>query len=108
MTGVDVMDLPINNVVLLNAFGGKTRRIRKQVYLEFTLGSDIFEQIFLVCPQLVSDGILGSDFAIEIKIIMDFDNRCVRYLRGNEVKCVEFSNQVVEESLLAKFSIVKS
>lgn len=95
-TGMDVMNLPINNVVLLNAFGGKTSRIKKQVYLEFTMGSGVFEHIFLVSPQLVSDGILGSDFAIENKIIMDFDNKCIRYLRGNEIKSVEFSNQVLE------------
>jgi hypothetical protein len=56
--GIKYRELPVQNVVLRNAFGGRTRRIRKQAYLEFKLREDAFEHIFFIYPQLESCGIL--------------------------------------------------
>jgi hypothetical protein len=56
--GIKSMELPVQNVVLRNAFGGRTRRIRKQAYLEIKLREDTFEHIFFISPQLESCGIL--------------------------------------------------
>jgi hypothetical protein len=42
--GVEILVLPIQNVVLISAFGSKTKRIKNQAFLEFKLGEDVFEQ----------------------------------------------------------------
>jgi hypothetical protein len=36
--GVPILELSLQNVVLVIAFGNRTRRIRKQAYLEFKIG----------------------------------------------------------------------
>jgi hypothetical protein len=50
--GINSMELPAQKVVLRKAFGGRSRRVRKQAYLEFKLGEDAFEHVFFISPQL--------------------------------------------------------
>jgi hypothetical protein len=87
-SGMEALSLPVQNVLLVNAFGQKTKRIRKQVFLEFRMGEDIFEQVFLIFPQLGSDVILGSDFCVQNKIVIDFHDRCIRYERDGRSRRV--------------------
>jgi hypothetical protein len=53
--GVEILVLLLQNLVIINAFGTKSKRVRNQVFLEFKLGEDVFEHVFLVSPQLASD-----------------------------------------------------
>jgi hypothetical protein len=89
--GVRTIELAVQGAVLLKALGGRTRRIKKQAYLEFRLGEDLFGYVFLICPELVSNGYLGSDFAVENRLIFDFDVKCIRYMREGDVSGVQFS-----------------
>lgn len=63
--------------VLLSEFGNKTTRIRKQVLLSFEINGDEFENIFLVCSQLISGVILGSDFLFDYGLAVDVEKRCL-------------------------------
>lgn len=77
--GVSTLSLPVANTVLVTAFGNKTRRIKDQIYVEFSIGGDSFESVFLVSPQLTSSVILGCDYANEYGIVLDFKRKCFRY-----------------------------
>jgi hypothetical protein len=70
--GMSIPELPLENVALISAFGTKTRRIKKQSLLEFCIGEDKFECVFLVSPQLINPVILGASFASEYGISIDF------------------------------------
>jgi hypothetical protein len=45
MSGVEVPVLPLESVVLVTAFGRRSRKIRNQALVEFTMGRDIFEGV---------------------------------------------------------------
>jgi hypothetical protein len=86
--GVSVPTLPLDNVALVTAFGRLTKRIRKQGLLEFFVGEDRFETIFLISPQLINSAILGSSLARQYGITIDFMTKCFHYekdgsMRGN-------------------------
>jgi hypothetical protein len=84
--GVQVPVLPVENVVLVTAFGKKSRRIRQQVLVEFTMGSDAFEGVFMVSPQLRNDAIIGCHFLQDYGICIDFSRGVVSYVRNDIVK----------------------
>jgi hypothetical protein len=72
-------EIGINNAVLITAFGNRTKRLTKQVYLEFAIEQDVFENVFLVSPQLIGSVINGCDFARDCGLIIDFSNECITY-----------------------------
>jgi transposase InsO family protein len=79
-TGLQILTLPLENVALVTAFGNRTRRIKFQAFLEFCIGEDRFECVFLISPQLTgSEAILGCDYAHEYGITIDFVNKCLQY-----------------------------
>jgi hypothetical protein len=47
-TCVGIPILPVEGVVLVTAFGRRSKRIRRQALLQFSLGRFVFEPIFLV------------------------------------------------------------
>jgi hypothetical protein len=53
--GVEIPILPVEGVVLVTAFGRRSKRIRRQALLEFEIGQDVFETILLVSPRLNND-----------------------------------------------------
>ena len=61
-----MQELPVQSVVLMSAFGNKTSRVRKQVLIPFRISDCEFENNFLICPQLVSPGLLEADFCTPI------------------------------------------
>jgi predicted aspartyl protease len=68
----DIPVLPVENIVLVTAFGRRSNRIRIQAYVEFTIGADRFEQVFLVSSQLKNDVIIGCQFLKEFGVCIDF------------------------------------
>jgi hypothetical protein len=103
-SGLPTLQLPVENVVLITAFGSKTRRVTKQMYVEFSIGEDNFEHVFLICPQLVNSVILGSDFAVEYGLTIDFDERCFSFGKGEDRKIHKFketkeNGQTINEEL---------
>jgi hypothetical protein len=71
--GIRLEILPVQSTVLLSAFGNKATRIRKRALLSFQINEDEFENIFRVCPQLISDIILVSDFLFSYEFAMDLE-----------------------------------
>jgi hypothetical protein len=56
--GIEVPELPLENVVLVTAFGKRSNRIRRQALIEFTIGNDLFEGVFMITPRLASEAII--------------------------------------------------
>jgi hypothetical protein len=82
--GMTIPVLPLENVALVSAFRTRTRRIKKQALLEFCIGGDRFESVFLISPQLINPAILGASFARDYGIVIDFGSKCFYYERWNE------------------------
>jgi hypothetical protein len=76
------MELTSEGAILITALGTRSKRIKKQVLLHFTLGTDSFEQNFLVCSQLIGPVILGANFFNEYGIVLDFKEQCLCYEMG--------------------------
>jgi hypothetical protein len=51
--GVESLELPTQNVVLVGAFNGKEQRVRKQVYLTLKFGEVFIDHVFLVSEHLM-------------------------------------------------------
>ena len=86
LAGLHTMELTSEGAILITALGTRSKRIKKQVLLHFTLGTDSFEQNFLVCSQLIGPVILGANFFNEYGIVLDFKEQCLCYDMGGEVR----------------------
>lgn len=85
-TGLQVPTLPVEGVVLVTAFGRRSKRIRRQALIEFSMGRDVFETIVLVAPQLNSDVILGCQFLREHGVTINFRSETFTYVRDGETR----------------------
>jgi hypothetical protein len=79
-------------VRLVTAFGRCSNKIKTQALIEFTLGEDEFESIFLIPPQLTHDVILGCQLLKEHCMNINFKEEHVSYVRNNK-KQVEFARE---------------
>ena len=70
--GVQSLELPTQNVVLVGAFSQKAHRVKKQVLLTLKFGELHIDQIFLVSEQLLTPMLIGYDFCTANGIILDF------------------------------------
>jgi hypothetical protein len=52
-SGVEVPVLPLENIVLVTAFGRRSKKIRSQALVEFAVGRDVFEGVFMISSQLL-------------------------------------------------------
>jgi hypothetical protein len=75
----DVLTLPVQGINLVTAFRKRSKKVKLQTMLEFNIGSDRFEAVFLVSPQLNNDVILGCSFLREYKMHLCFDTGTLRY-----------------------------
>jgi hypothetical protein len=85
-SGLGVPVLPVENVVLVTAFGRKSKRIRQQVLIDFTVGQDSFESVFMISYQLTNEAIIGCQFLIEYGIRINFDLGTFSYVRKGILK----------------------
>jgi hypothetical protein len=69
--GCPLLCCHIDNVALVVVFGKWTKRNKKQAPIEYFVGKDRFESIFLISLQLINLAILGSSFAREYRITID-------------------------------------
>jgi hypothetical protein len=51
-SGVDIPVLPIEHVVLVTAFGKRSKRIKQKTAFKFTADNDLFESVFMYPPSL--------------------------------------------------------
>jgi hypothetical protein len=68
-------------VVLVTAFGKRSTKIKKQVLLEFLIGKDKFEGVFMVSPQLNNDAIIGCQLLKDYDITLHFGKKTISYIK---------------------------
>jgi hypothetical protein len=78
--------LPVENVLLVTAFGRGSKRIRRQALVEFKIGQDVFETIFMISSQLANNSILGCQFLREYGFRINFDSETITYARDGAIK----------------------
>jgi hypothetical protein len=69
----DILILPIENVRLVTAFGRRSKKIKSQILMEFTLGEDEFEGVFMISSQLTNDAIIGCQLLREYNMNINFE-----------------------------------
>jgi hypothetical protein len=91
--GVEVPELPLENVVLVTAFGKRSKRIRRQALIEFTIGNDLFEGVFMITPQLPNEAIISCQLLKEYGISLNFAKENFSYAREGELREHLFNQQ---------------
>ena len=77
------------NVYIVSAFN-KSRRVRKQALLEFSIGNTKVDQIVLLSSQLLTDAILGIDFLISYEAEISFLGRSITLRINGEFYKIKF------------------
>jgi cystathionine beta-lyase family protein involved in aluminum resistance len=67
------------------AFGKRSKRIRRQALIEFTVGNDLFEGVFMITPQLTNETIIGCQLLKEYFISLNFAKESFSYAREGEL-----------------------
>jgi hypothetical protein len=80
-TRAEVPVLPLENVVLVKAFGRRSRKITRQALLEFAIGEDDFEGVFMMSPQLANEDIIGCQMLKEYGININVERGSISYVR---------------------------
>jgi hypothetical protein len=90
--GVESLELPTQNVVLVGAFSRKAHRVRKQVFLTLGFGKRNIDQIFLVSEHLQTSMLICCDFCVTNGIILDFQRGTLMIQNNEEPIEVEITN----------------
>jgi hypothetical protein len=96
-TQKDIPTLPVENVRLVTVFGKRSKKIKTQALIEFTLGEDEFKGIFMISPQLTNDVIFGCQLLREYSMNINFEKGTISYVRDNTNKQVEFVQEPLED-----------
>lgn len=91
---MDIPTLPVTNLAIKVAIGGKQQRIKLQVLLPVVIpGACIsFDVKCLVVPGLNRDVLFGTDWLLEYKVNMDFSKSVLRFFVKNKAYTVEYSS----------------
>jgi hypothetical protein len=92
--GIEMLKLKLQSTVLVTAFGSRSRRIKKQVYIPFFIGDDCFEHVFLVSGQLIESLLIGADLLQEYGVVVNFRTSCLMYEIEGTLKECNFTNKV--------------
>jgi hypothetical protein len=88
--GLKCFELPTQHVNLVSAFNKKSNRVKKQAMLDVKIGDFRINQIVLLSPQLLTDAILGLDFLVDYKAVINFAERSITLkIKGEDFK-IEF------------------
>ena len=88
--GLKCFELPTQHVNLLSAFNKKSNRVKKQAMLDVKIGDLKINQIVLLSPQLLTDAILGLDFLVDYKAVINFAERSITLKINGENTKIEF------------------
>jgi hypothetical protein len=88
--GLKCFELPTQQVNLLSAFNKKSSRVKKQEILDVKIGDFKINQIVLLSPQLLTDAILGLDFLVDYKAVINFAERSITLKINDENTRIEF------------------
>jgi hypothetical protein len=85
--------LPVENGILITAFGKRSREIKGQILLGFKLEDDEFEGVFIISPQLNNEVIIGCQILKEYGIEIHFRKGTIGYTRGCIYKQIRFEQE---------------
>jgi hypothetical protein len=91
--GIEAPELPLENMVLVTAFGKRSQRIRRQALIEFTIGNDLFEGVFMITPRLTNEAIIGCNLLKEYGFNINFATESFSYTREGELREHLFSQR---------------
>lgn len=97
----ELNEFPVTSVVILTAIGKKTTHIKRQIMCERNIGQDKFNSVFFSVPHLSNDIILGNDWLLENKIIIDY--RDLRICEGDKIlepDLITFSSRRDKDNVL--------
>ena len=92
--GIEMLELKLQSTVLVTAFGSRSRRIKKQVYIQIFIGDDCFEHVFLVSGQLMESLLIGAYFLQEYGVVVNFKTSCLMYEIERNLKECKFTSKV--------------
>jgi hypothetical protein len=70
--GIEMPHLPVHNTLLQTACGAKSRRIKRQALIDFSIDGVMYQVVGLIAPNLLKDLIVGVDYLREYKVTMEF------------------------------------
>jgi hypothetical protein len=89
-----MLKLELQGAVFVTAFGSRSWRIKKQVYIPRYIGDDCCEHVFLVTGQLIELLLIGADSLQQYRSAVKFKANCLMYeIEGNVKEC-KFTNKV--------------
>jgi hypothetical protein len=88
--GLKCFELPTQHVNLVSAFNKKSNRVKKQAMLDVKIDDFKVNQIVLLSRQLLTDAILGLDFLVDYKAVINFAERSITLkIKGEDIQ-IEF------------------
>lgn len=92
-------ELPVSNVTLFTAIGKKPTTIQKQVSCTVSINEQISNINFLIVPRLSNPIILGNDWLLTNKVLINYDNREI-VIKGTRVadRWINFGKSISDES----------
>ncbi|XP_074026872.1 uncharacterized protein [Leptinotarsa decemlineata] len=80
----DIPVLPVTNVTIAVAVGGKTQRVKNQILLPVSISGQEMDVTCLVVPFLNCNVIFGANWLYEHKTIIDFEKSQLRFHVDNQ------------------------
>jgi len=71
--GINIPELPVNNVSIMGVTGIKSKRVNKQVLLPCMIGNKLFDVPCFVVRNIPLTAILGSDFMEKYRAVIDYE-----------------------------------
>jgi len=94
--GVDSLELPTQNVVLVGAFSRKTHQEKKQVFTTLKFGNLYIDQIFLVSDQLVTPMLIRCNFCIANGLVLGFQKEKLLIKQNDQSVEIDFMSRQKE------------
>jgi hypothetical protein len=91
--GYPMLTLPIKATILVTAIGKMSGKLHKQAMVEFQIGGDTFNHVFLVAPHLTFPMITGADFLDDDKMNLSFKDRSLQADRDGVVLNYRFNGE---------------
>jgi hypothetical protein len=91
--GNQYLDLPAQHLTLVSAFNDKSRRIKRQAMIPIEIGTVTIDHVTLICPQLLTQAILGVDLFNCYEAVISFPERCLVMKINDEIVSHRFEDE---------------
>ena len=90
--------MPVAGVTIVGITGVRSKRVTKQVQLNMIINRGEYENTFLVVRGLNLEVILGNDFLVRHKVVIEFKKRVLEL--NNEIKPIRVSFERVLDTVI--------